>query len=89
MTQSAPFGRATACRLFENHFGPEEANEVGPIRVAGPRPRAFVSYQLTLPDGRTLTGPETEVAISPPPPPAPAAPQKKKAQPSIPRLKRR
>jgi hypothetical protein len=89
MTQSAPFGRATACRLFENFFGPEEANEVGPIRVAGSRPRAFVSYQLTLPDGRTLTGPETEVAISPPPPPPAAAPQKKKGQPPIPRLKRR
>ena len=87
MTQSAPFGRATACRLFENFFAPEEANEVGPIRIAGSRPRAFVSYQFTLPDGRTLTGPETEVAIAPPPPPTPVPGAKK--QPAIPKLKKR
>ncbi|MDP2958737.1 MAG: hypothetical protein Q8N53_20095, partial [Longimicrobiales bacterium] len=35
MTQVAPFGRATACRLFENFFAAGESNEVGPIRVAG------------------------------------------------------
>lgn len=89
LTQAAPFGRATVCRLFENFFAPEEANVVGPIRIAGGRPRAFVSYQLTLPDGRTLTGAETEVAISPPPPAAKAAREKAKAQPSIPKLKKR
>ena len=87
MTQSAPFGRATVCRLFENFFAPGESNEVGPIRVAGPRPRAFVSYQLTLPDGRTLTGPETEVSIAPPPPPTPTP--RAKGQPPIPKLKKR
>ncbi len=90
MSQSAPFGRATACRLFENFFGPEEANVVGPIRVAGARPRAFISYQLTLPDGRTLTGAETEVSMTPAPPPPPPSPQPKaKAQPPIPKLKKR
>ncbi len=90
MTQAAPFGRASACRLFENFFAPEEANVVGPIRVAGGRPRAFVSYQLTLPDGRTLTGAETEVAISAAPAPAKASSTPKpKGQPPIPRLKSR
>lgn len=89
MKEPAPFGRATACRLFENFFAPEEANEVGPIRVAGSRPRAFVSYQLTLPDGRTITGPETEVSISAPPPPTREPKAKRKTQPAIPKLRRR
>ena len=84
----APFGRATACRLFENFFAPGESNEVGPIRIAGARPRAFVSYQLSLPDGRTIEGPEVEVAVAPPPP-APGAKGAPKAQPPIPKLKRR
>lgn len=87
MKEPAPFGRATVCRLFENFFAPEEVNEVGPIRVAGAKPRAFVSYQLTLPDGRTLTGPEMEIAIEPPPQAAPVAPVKPKAQPQLRKLK--
>ena len=89
MTQAAPFGRATACRLFENFFAPEESNEVGPIRVAGASPRAFVSYQLTLPDGRTLNGPEREVAISAPAPPPAAARPGRRAQAPMPKLRRR
>lgn len=89
MKQAAPFGRATVCRLFENFFAPEEANVVGPIRIAGARPRAFVSYQLTLPDGRTLTGAETEVAISAPPAAPKTAKETAKSQPPIPKLKRR
>lgn len=89
MKEPAPFGRATVCRLFENFFAPEEANEVGPIRVAGARPRAFVAYQLTLPDGRTINGPETEISIAPPPPPTPEPRAKRKAQPPIPKLKNR
>lgn len=86
-TRSAPFGRATACRLFENFFAPGESNEVGPIRVAGGRPRAYVSWQLNLPDGRTINGPETEVSIVPPA----AGPSKvrARAQPPIPKLKSR
>lgn len=87
-TRSAPFGRATACRLFENFFAPEEVNEAGPIRVAGRRPRAFVSWQLNLPDGRTISGPEVEVPVTPLPA---ASPQKGRArpQPAIPKLKTR
>ncbi|MHB8797596.1 MAG: hypothetical protein ACYDBY_03935 [Thermoanaerobaculia bacterium] len=89
LTQSAPFGRATACRLFENFFAPEESNELGPIRIAGRSPRMFVTYQLTLPDGRTIDGAEAEVAI-PAPPVQKAAPKAKaKRQPPLPRLKRR
>lgn len=87
MKDAAPFGRATACRLYENFFAPEESNEVGPIRIAGPRPRAFVSYQLTLPDGRTINGAEVEVPVTPPA--APSAKSPAKAQPAMPRLRRR
>lgn len=86
MREPAPFGRATACRLYENFFAPEESNEVGPIRIAGARPRAFVSYQLTLPDGRTIDGAEVEVPVAPP---APASKAPAKLQPAIPKLKRR
>lgn len=89
LTQSAPFGRATACRLFENFFAPEESNELGPIRIAGAAPRMFVTYQLTLPDGRTIDGPETEVAIPAPPAPKPATGEKRKPQPQLPKLKKR
>lgn len=85
MREPAPFGRATACRLFENFFAPEEVNEVGPIRVAGSRPRAFVSYQLTLPDGRTISGPEAEVSITPPPAPTAAPKARGKARPASPK----
>jgi len=88
MKDAAPFGRATACRLFENFFAPGESNEVGPIRIAGARPRAFVSYEIALPDGRTLRGTETEVAISAAPAAAPVK-QKPKRQPAIPKLKGR
>ena len=86
MTDAAPFGRATACRLYENFFAPEESNEVGPIRIAGPRPRAFVSYQLTLPDGRTIEGEEVEVPVTPP---AAAKPSPRRGQPAIPKLQGR
>lgn len=89
MTQPAPFGRATACRLFENFFAPGESNEVGPIRIAGARPRMFVTYQLALPDGRTLNGAEAEVSIAPPPAAPPAGKARAKAQPPLPKLKRR
>jgi hypothetical protein len=88
MKEAAPFGRATACRLYENFFAPEESNEVGPIRIAGPRPRAFVSYQLTLPDGRTIEGAEVEVPVTPPAP-TPSAKAPARPQPAIPKLKRR
>ena len=89
LTHSAPFGRATACRLFENFFAPGESNELGPIRIAGRSPRMFVTYQLTLPDGRTIDGPESEVAIPAPPAPQAAPKAKAKRQPPLPRLKKR
>ncbi|HPA50754.1 MAG TPA: hypothetical protein PLP50_04055 [Thermoanaerobaculia bacterium] len=89
LTQSAPFGRATACRLFENFFAPEESNELGPIRIAGKSPRMFVTYQLTLPDGRTIDGAEAEVAIPAPPSPKAAPRTPAKRQPPLPRLKKR
>ncbi len=65
MTQLAPFGRATVCRLFENFFAPGESNEAGPLRVSGAHPRAFLSYELALPDGRVLKVPELEVSLVP------------------------
>ncbi len=88
LTKSAPFGRATACRLFENFFAPGEANEAGPLRVAGARPRVFVAWQLNLPDGRTISGPEVEVQISTQPA-APTPKARPRAQPPIPKLKKR
>lgn len=59
----APFGRAVACRLFENFWAPEEANVAGPIRVTGSKPRVFVSYKISLNDGRTVDGDEVEVPL--------------------------
>jgi hypothetical protein len=58
--------RAVVCRLFENIFAPGEMNSSGPIRVAGARPRVFVSWHLTLPDGRVLSGPEIEAGLAAP-----------------------
>jgi hypothetical protein len=60
----APFGRASVCRLFENIFVPGESNDAGPIRVAGARPRVFVSYHLVQTDGRTVEAPEVEIPLS-------------------------
>lgn len=71
----APFGRAVVCRLFENFFAPEEVNQAGPIRISGTRPKVFVSYRLTRPDGKTIDGPEVEVVLkeqAPSPTPAKA-----------------
>jgi hypothetical protein len=63
----APFGRAVVCRLFENFWAPEEVNTVGPLRVSGGRPKVFVSYKMSLPDGKVVDGPETEATLSAPP----------------------
>ena len=72
----APFGRAVACRLFENFWAPEESNVAGPIRVTGTKPRVFVSYRMSLNDGRTLDGDEVEVQLKSAP--AEAKPEKSK-----------
>ncbi|MDL2716516.1 MAG: hypothetical protein PT977_02075 [Acidobacteriota bacterium] len=66
--------RAVVCRLFENIFVPGEANNAGPIRVAGARPRVFLSWHLTLPDGKVTSGPEIEASLAAP---AAAAPSPK------------
>ncbi len=66
----APFGRAVVCHLFENFWAPEEANTAGPIRVSGGRPKVFVSYKMSLPDGKVVDGPEVEATVAAPPPPA-------------------
>lgn len=66
--------RAVVCRLFENIFAPGERNLSGPIRVAGTHPRVFLSWHLTLPDGKVTNGPEIEAAVTPPAP-ATAAPK--------------
>ena len=49
----------------------------------------FVTYQLTLPDGRTIDGPESEVAIPAPPAQRDAPKAQAKRQPPLPRLKKR
>jgi hypothetical protein len=59
--------QAVVCRLFENIFASGETNQSGAIRVAGAHPRAFLSWQLTLPDGKVTSGPEVEAALATPP----------------------
>jgi hypothetical protein len=58
--------RAVVCRLYENLFAPGETNNSGPIRVTGARPRVFLSWHLTLPDGKVTSGPEVEANLAPP-----------------------
>lgn len=58
--------RAVVCRLFDNIFSPGETNNSGAIRVAGIRPRVFLSWHLTLPDGKVTSGPEVEANLAPP-----------------------
>ena len=55
--------RAVVCRLFENIFSPGEVVPSGPIRISGPHPHLFVSWRLTLPDGRVNNGVEFEVPL--------------------------
>jgi hypothetical protein len=58
--------RAVVCRLFENIFAPGETNQSGAIGVAGTHPRVFLSWHLTLPDGKVTSGPEIEAALAVP-----------------------
>ncbi len=64
--------RAVVCRLFENIFASGEKNQSGPIRLSGTHPRVFLSWHVTLPDGKLVSGPETEATVTVPPPAAPA-----------------
>ncbi len=59
---------AVVARLFENIFAPGERNQSGPIRAAGTHPHVFLSWHLTLPDGKVTTGPEIEAVVSAPAP---------------------
>jgi hypothetical protein len=58
--------RAVVCRLFENMLAPGETSNSGPIRVAGAHPRVFLSWHLTLPDGKLTSGPEIEASLAAP-----------------------
>jgi hypothetical protein len=58
--------RAVVCRLFENLFAPGETNTSGLIRVTGARPRVFLSWHLTLPNGKVMSGQEVEAALAAP-----------------------
>ena len=64
--------RAVVCRLFENIFASGEKNLSGPIRLAGTHPRVFLSWHITLPDGKLVSGSETEATVTAPSPAAPA-----------------
>ena len=66
---------AVVCRLFENIFAPGERNQSGPIRVAGTHPRVFLSWHLTLPDGKVTGGPEIETTLTAPTAAAAAVPK--------------
>ncbi len=70
--------RAVVCRLFENIFAPGETNNSGSIRVAGAHPRVFVSWHLTLPDGKVTSGPEIEASLAAPTPAAKPSPKAKR-----------
>jgi len=76
------FGRAVVARLFENLFAPGETRRAGPIRVAGARPKVFLSWHLTGPDGKIADGPEVEVPVDAPKP-------EPRGKPALPRLHRR
>jgi hypothetical protein len=58
-----PLGRAVVARLFENLFAPGETKETDAIRVSGARPKVFLSWHLTGPDGKIADGPETEASL--------------------------
>jgi len=62
------FGRAVVARLFENLFVPGETKRAGPIRVSGARPKVYLSWHLTGPDGKIADGPEAEVPVDTPKP---------------------
>jgi hypothetical protein len=69
---------AVVCRLFENIFAAGETNQSGAIRVSGPHPRVFLSWHLTLPDGKVTSGPEIEAALA-----APTAAPKRAGKPRL------
>ncbi len=56
-------GRAVVARFFENLLAPGLVRETGPIRVSGARPKVFLSWHVTGPDGKIADGPETEAAV--------------------------
>jgi hypothetical protein len=62
----ANLGQAVVARLFENLFAPEEVKETAAIRVSGSRPKVFVSWHLTGPEGRIFDSPETEATLAAP-----------------------
>ncbi|HQR68477.1 MAG TPA: hypothetical protein PLB02_13900, partial [Thermoanaerobaculia bacterium] len=64
----APLGQAVVARLFENLFAPGETKETEAIRVSGARPKVFLSWRLTGPDGKIGDGPETEASLDAPAP---------------------
>lgn len=61
-------GQAVVARLFENLFAPGEVKETDSIRVSGARPKVFLSWHLTGPDGKIADGPETEAQLGTPGP---------------------
>jgi hypothetical protein len=66
---------AVVARLFENIFAAGERSQSGPIRVAGTQPRVFLSWHLTLPNGKVANGPEFETTTAPPAAAAKATPK--------------
>jgi hypothetical protein len=61
-----PLGQAVVARFFENLFAPGEVKETDAIRVSGARPKVFLSWHLTGPDGKIADGPETEALLETP-----------------------
>jgi len=64
------FGRAVVARLFKNLFAPGEVKQTEGIRVSGARPKIFLSWHVTGPDGKIADGAEIEAPLGAPAPPA-------------------
>jgi len=62
------FGSAVVARLFESLFTPGEVKETDAIRVSGAKPKVFLSWHITGPDGRIGDGPEIEAPLEAPGP---------------------
>ena len=71
-SKPATFSRAVVCRLHDNFFAPGEIKQAGPFRMTSGHARAFVSFRLGTPDGKTVKSAEVEIRLPtetrPPPP---------------------
>jgi hypothetical protein len=65
-SRPALLGQAVVARLFQNLLAPGAVKGTDAIRVSGARPKVFLSWHVTGPDGKIADGPETEAALGMP-----------------------